>query len=98
MLAPGGVATVVGMVPADPPIQIDGSDLFFTEKTLQGCFMGSNRFRTDIAGLVSHYRAGRLALDEMISATVAFDDINRGFELLASGAGTRTLVEVGGER
>ncbi len=95
MLAPGGVATVVGMVPANPPIEIDGSDLFFTEKTLQGCFMGSNRFRTDVAAFVAMYQDGRLDLDAMISRTVPFADINVGFTELAGGTGTRTIVEIG---
>lgn len=97
MLAPGGTATVVGMVPAHPPIEIDGSDLFFTEKTLQGCFMGSNRFRTDIQSFVAMYQQGRLDLDGMVSRTVAFEDINAGFADMASGDGTRTIVEIGAQ-
>ncbi|MEN0139505.1 MAG: Zn-dependent alcohol dehydrogenase [Rhodococcus sp. (in: high G+C Gram-positive bacteria)] len=94
MLAPGGVATVVGMVPADPPIRIDGTDLFYAEKTLQGSFMGSNQFKTDIGRFVELYRGGRLALDRMISHTVTLDEINSGFDALASGRSMRVIVDM----
>ena len=61
-----GVATVVGMIPKHPPIQLDGADLFFAEKTLQGSFMGSNQFPSDIIHFVAMYRSGILNLDNMI--------------------------------
>ncbi|WP_245721084.1 zinc-binding dehydrogenase, partial [Nocardia pseudovaccinii] len=48
MLVPGGKATVVGLVPDEDPVRIRASELFFSEKTLTGTFMGSNNFRTDI--------------------------------------------------
>jgi S-(hydroxymethyl)glutathione dehydrogenase / alcohol dehydrogenase len=95
MLRPGGVATVVGMVPSIPPIELDGAELFFAEKTLQGSFMGSNRFPTDIPTFVSMYRGGRLDLDAMITDIVDFESINDGFDRLRAGDCLRVVVRIG---
>ncbi|RFS87595.1 alcohol dehydrogenase [Actinomadura spongiicola] len=94
MLTPGGVATVVGMVPSDPPIRLDGNDLFFLEKTLQGSFMGSNQFVRDIPEYVDLHLRGRLRLDRLVSDVVPFEEINKGFESLAAGRGRRIVVEI----
>ena len=47
MLRQGGTATVIGMVPIGVKLEIEGAD-FLAEKRLQGCLMGSNRFRVDM--------------------------------------------------
>src|SRR5713226_9191119 len=41
-LAPGGVATVIGMIPVGQKVEIDGPKLL-TERRIQGSLMGSNR-------------------------------------------------------
>lgn len=95
MLRPGGLATVVGMVPADPPIRVSGPELFFQEKRLHGSFMGSNQFKTDVPRYVGLYLQGRLLLDEMVSARVSLSDINDGFTMLAEGRATRVVADIG---
>ena len=97
MLRNGGVATVIGMVPRDPPIRLDGADLFFAEKTLQGSFMGSNQFPSDISNFVAMYRSGILDLDNMITDVVDFDDINAGFRRLGSGKALRIVAKIAPE-
>ncbi|UTT50907.1 MULTISPECIES: Zn-dependent alcohol dehydrogenase [Rhodococcus] len=94
MLRPAGVCTVVGMVPETTPIEISGSELFLHEKRLQGSFMGSNRFKTDIPRYLDLYRQGRLMLDEMVSAHVALEEINHGFTLMVGGSATRVVADV----
>ncbi|NUQ88453.1 MAG: Zn-dependent alcohol dehydrogenase [Hamadaea sp.] len=94
MLAPGGVATVIGMVPSDPPIRLDGNDLFFLEKTLQGSFMGSNQFVRDIPAYVGLQLQGRLQLDRLVSEVIPFEAINDGFGSLAGGRSRRVVVEI----
>lgn len=91
MLDLGGTATVIGMVPSTEKLSVRGIDLLF-EKKLQGSMMGSNRFRTDIPHLVGMYLDGRLLLDEMVSGTVALDDVNEGYEAMKRGEVTRTVV------
>ncbi|MEU6998796.1 Zn-dependent alcohol dehydrogenase [Nonomuraea sp. NPDC046570] len=95
MLAPGGVATVLGMVPDDQPLRITASELFFHEKKLQGSLLGSNQFPTDIPRLAELYVQGRLELDGMISRRVGFDDIDAGLAALRAGGVNRVVVEFG---
>jgi S-(hydroxymethyl)glutathione dehydrogenase / alcohol dehydrogenase len=95
MLAPGGRATVIGLVPDTSPLTIKASDLFINEKVLTGSFMGSNQFRVDIPSYVEMYLQGRLLLDEMVSDHVSLDNINQGFNLLRSGSAMRVVADIG---
>ena len=63
----GGTATVIGMIPIGEKVEIDGFQLLL-EKKLQGSNMGSNRFRIDMPQYVDWYLAGKLKLDELVSA------------------------------
>jgi len=91
MLDSGGTATIIGMVPSNTKIEIRGMELL-TEKKLQGSVMGSNQFRTDIPRMIQMYLDGRLLLDEMVSATIDLEDINKGYEWMKAGSATRTVV------
>ncbi|MCB1744921.1 MAG: Zn-dependent alcohol dehydrogenase, partial [Gammaproteobacteria bacterium] len=61
MLAIGGTATIVGMVPYGEKIELHGYD-FLRERKIQGSSMGSNRFRVDMPRLIELYLQGRLHL------------------------------------
>jgi S-(hydroxymethyl)glutathione dehydrogenase / alcohol dehydrogenase len=91
MLGKGGVATVIGMVPVGQRLEIDATQLI-GGKRLQGSNMGSNRFRIDMPQYVDWYLAGKLKLDELVSATMPLDKINDGFATLASGEVARQLI------
>jgi S-(hydroxymethyl)glutathione dehydrogenase / alcohol dehydrogenase len=91
MLAKGGTATVIGMVPFGEQVAIDGFQLLL-EKRLQGSNMGSNRFRVDMPQYVDWYLDGRLKLDELVSAVMPVEKINDGFAALKAGEVARQLV------
>ncbi len=91
MLRSGGTATVVGMIPEGTRIELEGS-AFLDEKRIQGSNMGSNRFRTDMPRYVELYRQGRLKLDEMVTQTMALDEINRAFDEMKSGSVNRSVI------
>jgi S-(hydroxymethyl)glutathione dehydrogenase/alcohol dehydrogenase len=91
MLAPGGTATVAGLVPPGIKIEIDGMALL-GEKKLQGSMMGSNRFPIDIPQLVAYYMQGRLNLDDMVHRHIHLDGINEAFEELESGCAARSVI------
>jgi S-(hydroxymethyl)glutathione dehydrogenase/alcohol dehydrogenase len=91
MLRSGGTATVIGMIPIGEKVEIDGFALLM-EKRLQGSNMGSNRFRIDMPQYVDWYLAGKLKLDELVSATMPLDQINEGFATLRTGEVARQLV------
>src|SRR5579859_1186974 len=91
MLGKGGTATVIGMVPVGQRLEIDATQLI-SGKRLQGSNMGSNRFRVDMPQYVDWYLAGKLKLDELVSATMPLAKINEGFAALVSGEVARQLI------
>lgn len=94
MVTPGGMATIIGMVPNNQPLNIRGMDLL-AGRRLQGSTMGSNRFRIDIPRLLDMYRDGRLLLDELISARIDLDAVNAGYDALLDGSVTRSVITFG---
>jgi S-(hydroxymethyl)glutathione dehydrogenase / alcohol dehydrogenase len=91
MVNAGGLATIIGMVPSNQPIEVRGMDLL-AGRRLQGTTMGSNRFRIDIPRLLDMYRDGRLLLDEVISERIDLDQINAGYDELQRGTLTRSVI------
>ena len=91
MLAVGGDAVIIGMVPHGESVSVDGYDLL-SGKTLRGSNMGNNRFRVDMPILVDRYMNGLLPLDDMISKRVGLDDINEAFADMKSGAVARSVI------
>ncbi|HMT89348.1 MAG TPA: zinc-binding dehydrogenase, partial [Dermatophilaceae bacterium] len=91
MLRPGGVATVVGMIPLGTSIELPGVDFMF-EKRIQGSLMGSNQFRTDMPRYADLYLQGRLKLDELVSARIALDEVNSAFEEMQRGSIARSVI------
>jgi S-(hydroxymethyl)glutathione dehydrogenase / alcohol dehydrogenase len=91
MLAKGGTATVIGMIPVGTNIELRGSD-FLQEKKIQGSSMGSNRFRVDMPRYVDMYLSGKLKLDEMISRSITLEAINDAFHALLGGEVARQVI------
>ena len=90
-LRSGGCATLIGMIPVGTRIELHGVD-FLRERRIQGCMMGSNRFRTDMPRLIEFYMQGKLHLDQMISARIQLEDINQGFAQLKTGGIARNVI------
>ena len=91
MLARGGAATIIGMIPVGQKISIRGYE-FLSEKTLRGSLMGSNRFPIDVPRLIDFYLAGKLHLDQMISRRIGLGDVNEAFAEMKTGAIARSVV------
>ena len=77
MLRPGGVATIIGMIPFGMKIELHGAD-FLRDRKIQGTSMGGNRFRVDMPRLLELWRQGRLKLDTLISGRIKLDRDQRG--------------------
>uniref|UniRef100_UPI00131D41A6 Zn-dependent alcohol dehydrogenase n=1 Tax=Acidisphaera sp. S103 TaxID=1747223 RepID=UPI00131D41A6 len=91
MLRPGGVATIIGMIPFGTKIELHGAD-FLRDRKIQGTSMGGNRFRVDMPRLLELWRQGRLKLDTLVSGHIKLEDINEGFAQLKTGAPVRNLI------
>ena len=92
MTRKGGTTVMIGVVPAGTSVELPGADIVLREKTLLGCMMGSNRFRTDMPRYVELYRSGQLRLDEMISARLPLERVNDAFEAMRRGTAARSVI------
>jgi len=87
----GGTATVVGMIPVGQKIELEGS-VFLREKKIQGCSMGSNRFKVDMPRYIDLYLQGRLRLDEMIMRRMNIDEVNEAVRAMKAGEVARSVL------
>ena len=94
MLRPGGVATIIGMIPFGTKIELHGAD-FLRDRKIQGTSMGGNRFRVDMPRLLKLWQQGRLKLDHLISGRIKLAEINEGFARLKSATPVRQLIDFG---
>ncbi|HKZ08120.1 MAG TPA: Zn-dependent alcohol dehydrogenase [Methylomirabilota bacterium] len=90
-IKPGGTATVIGMIPVGQKVELDGP-MFLREKKIQGCSMGSNRFKVDMPRYIELYRQGRLKLDEMVTRRGTLEEVNDAFRAMKAGEVARTVL------
>jgi len=88
----GGKAVVVGVSKATDTVTLPTFTMPFQEKVLTGSMYGSARPRVDFPRLLGLYRAGRLKLDELVTATYSIEDAPRAFEDLEKGANARGVI------
>jgi S-(hydroxymethyl)glutathione dehydrogenase / alcohol dehydrogenase len=79
------------MLPVGSKLELDGADLLW-ERKIQGCMMGSNRFRIDMPRFVEFYLNGKLHLDDMISRHIKLADVNDAFEAMKTGEEARQVI------
>lgn len=94
MLRPGGLATIIGLIPFGEKIELHGAD-FTRDRRIQGTSMGGNRFRVDMPRLLLMWQQGRLKLDLLLSGRIRLDQINEGFAALKTGSPVRQLIDFG---
>jgi S-(hydroxymethyl)glutathione dehydrogenase / alcohol dehydrogenase len=91
-LAKRGTAVVVGVTPMTAEVSVPVMSLVFEERTLTGSLYGASRPRTDIPMLIDLYRAGKLKIDELLTRTYPFEEINEAYGALERGEVARTVV------
>ena len=91
MLRNGGSAIVIGMIPPGHKVALHGVDFLF-EKSIQGSFMGSNRFRVDMPRFVELYLQGKLHLDDLVSSRIKLADVNDALKALETGEIARNVI------
>ena len=91
-LSKRGEAIVLGVTPLETEVSIPIMPLIFEERVLKGSVYGSSRPRIDIPKLMNLYRAGKLKLDELVTRTYSFDQINEAYAALERGEVARTVV------
>ena len=91
-LRSGGQLTVLGV-----PGFTDGVDVpliawALAEKTVTGSFLGSSNPHREFPRLLSLWRAGRLDLEGMVTATRPLDELSNAFDDMKAGTGLRTVI------
>ena len=91
-LAKRGEAIALGVTPFETEVSIPIMGLLFDERVLRGSVYGSSRPRIDIPVLMDLYQAGKLKLDELLTRTYPFEQINEAYAALEKGEVARTVV------
>ncbi len=92
LTAPGGRTITVGLPPPDARISLSPLGLVAEGRSLIGSYLGSAVPARDIPRFVALWRAGRLPVQALVSATVGLDDINAAMDHLADGTAVRQLI------
>jgi NDMA-dependent alcohol dehydrogenase len=88
----GGTAVVVGVSAPTETVTLGAFAIPFTEKVLMGSMYGSGRPRVDFPRFLSLYKAGRLKLDELVTATYGIEEAPRAFDDLQAGLNARGVI------
>jgi alcohol dehydrogenase len=88
----GGSTVSAGLPHPDKRFQLPPVQLVGEERTLRGSYIGSAVPARDIPRYIEMYRRGKLPVDRLMGERLALDDINRGFDRLATGQALRDVV------
>ena len=66
--------------------------LLVTGRSWRGTAFGGTKGRTQLPGFVDRYMAGKIKLDELITATMPLEEINRAFDSLHAGEAIRSVI------
>jgi S-(hydroxymethyl)glutathione dehydrogenase/alcohol dehydrogenase len=92
VLAIGGTAVVVGIPPEGATVSFEPQRLVDLDQRIVGSNYGGIRPARDIPRLVEEYVAGRLFVDELISARRPLEEAEDSLTQLASGSVLRQLL------
>jgi S-(hydroxymethyl)glutathione dehydrogenase / alcohol dehydrogenase len=91
-VAPGGHAVLVGIPAFSARAPINPSQMVYSEKTVSGTYYGSVRPAVDFPLLADLDLERRINLDDLISRTYRFEEINEGFRLMLAGEVARGVI------
>ena len=88
----GGTTVTVGLPHPDKKLSIAAVSLVAEERTLKGSYLGSCVPERDLPRFFDLYREGRLPVERLLTHRLALEEINEGFDRLASGQAVRQAV------
>jgi S-(hydroxymethyl)glutathione dehydrogenase/alcohol dehydrogenase len=91
-VAPGGRAVLVGIPAFATRAAINPSQIVYGEKVISGTYYGSVRPNIDFPMLADLDLEKKINLDDLISRTYRFDEINQGFALMLAGEVARGVI------
>ncbi len=88
----GGVTVAMGLPHPTRTVQLPALAFAGLGQSLVGSYMGSAAPQRDIPRYISLWKAGRMPVDRLQSATMPLDRINVAFEALAAGQAVRQVL------
>jgi len=93
ILGRGGKLVTAGLTPQGTKFSFPHDELVSSEKSIVGSYMGSCVPVRDIPRFIALQQSGRMPVERLIDRRIGFSEINAGFDLLASGAALRQILE-----
>jgi S-(hydroxymethyl)glutathione dehydrogenase/alcohol dehydrogenase len=88
-----GTVVLVGTGnPAKLLLPISMLEVAMFQKRIQGSLFGQTNARADVPKQIELYRAGRLKLDELVTATYGLDEVAQGYRDMNAGKNIRGVV------
>ncbi|MFO0947138.1 MAG: zinc-dependent alcohol dehydrogenase family protein [Planctomycetota bacterium] len=88
----GGTTVTIGLPNPNQEFKVSAFSLTADERTVKGSFMGSAVPARDIPRYMSMYGADLLPVDSLVTRSISLDQINEGFDALATGQAVRQLI------
>ncbi|XP_044354046.1 alcohol dehydrogenase 1 [Triticum aestivum] len=88
-----GVAVLVDVPHKDAEFKTHPMN-FLNERTLKGAFFGNFKPCTDLPNFVEMYVKKELEVENFITHSVPFSEINKAFDLVAKGKGIRCIIRM----
>jgi len=88
----GGTVTIVGVGRITDSVPFNALLLSMDGKTVKGSCYGDTNFHWDFPMLLELYRAGKLNLDDMVTATYTIDEAPKAFEDMEAGKNARGVI------
>jgi alcohol dehydrogenase len=90
----GGTTVTAGLPHPDARWQLQHVNLTAEERTVKGCYVGSCVPPRDMPRYIDLYRKGMLPVNKLMSDHIRLEQINEGFDRLASGHTVRQIVMI----
>ncbi|MBA3468941.1 MAG: zinc-binding dehydrogenase [Herpetosiphonaceae bacterium] len=88
----GGTTVTIGLPHASKLFAVSAVSIAAEERTIKGSYMGSSVPRRDIPRYIAMHQAGLLPVEKLHTHSLELDQINAGFDRLASGQAVRQIV------
>ena len=86
-----GESVIIGVAGAGQEISTRPFQLV-TGRVWRGTAFGGAKGRTDVPKIVDWYMDGKINIDDLITAVLPLDEINRAFDMMHAGQGVRSVV------
>lgn len=88
----GGTTVTVGLPPASELLAISALSLTSDIKTIKGSYLGSANPRKDIPDFVDFWRAGKLPVEKLLTATRPISEVNEAMDALHGAQVIRQVI------